>query len=155
MLAKFLVVKLPLNRSPLWFTVDSHWRSGDEVKKIVLVDDSPFFISALQDLLSDHEFLVSTASSGEEAINQLLAAENSDPFDLLITDLVMPGMSGYELAEFMREKNKKSKFTPVIMMTEQDITKEDAREHGCAAYVPKNNLKKVLSMARILLTRFD
>jgi hypothetical protein len=37
------------------------------------------------------------------------------------------------------------------MLTGSDITKREAREHGCSAYLPKDNLKKVVSMARILL----
>lgn len=121
------------------------------MKKILIVDDSPFFINVLQDLLSKEGFLVSVANSGAAAIELLTAAEISGRYDLIITDLVMPGLSGFDLSLFVRQKNRESKFTPVIMLTEKVITKEDARDHGCVAYIPKSNLKKVVSMCRILL----
>lgn len=121
------------------------------MKKILIVDDSPFFINVLQDLLSKEGFLVSVANSGAAAIELLTAAEIFGRYDLIITDLVMPGLSGFDLSLFVRQKNRESKFTPVIMLTEKVITKEDARDHGCVAYIPKSNLKKVVSMCRILL----
>jgi len=125
------------------------------MKKILIVDDSPFFINVLQDLLSKEGFLVSVANSGVAAIELLTAAEISERYDLIITDLVMPGLSGFDLSLFVRQKNRESKFTPVIMLTEKVITKEDARDHGCVAYIPKNNLKRVVSMCRILLRKVE
>ncbi|RLB60184.1 MAG: hypothetical protein DRH08_15770, partial [Deltaproteobacteria bacterium] len=62
-------------------------------KRILLVDDSPFFLTALHDALSG-EFHVETASSGEEAIDLIKETEivkdgGGIPFDLIITDLEM------------------------------------------------------------------
>ncbi len=126
-------------------------------KKILLVDDSPFFLKALLDALSEN-FEVETASSGEMAINLIKEIDSAapgevEPFDLIITDLEMPGLSGYDISQFIKIKNRKSKFTPVIMLTGKDITKEEARAYGCAAYIPKGNLGKVVSMAQILLSK--
>lgn len=126
-------------------------------KKILLVDDSPFFLKALSDALSV-DFHVETASSGEKAINLLEEIDSAKPgdigpFDLVITDLEMTGLSGYDVSQFIKSKNRSSKFIPVIMLTGKDITQEEARGHGCAAYIPKTNLGKVVSMTRILLLR--
>jgi len=126
-------------------------------KRILLVDDSPFFLTALHDALSG-EFHVKTAASGEEAIDLIKETEivkdgGGIPFDLVITDLEMPGLSGYDVSRFIKNKNRSNKFTPVIMLTGKDITKEEARQHGCAAYIPKTHLAKVISMARILLLK--
>lgn len=126
-------------------------------KKILLIDDSPFFLKALSDLLSE-EFLVETADSGKKAIDLLEASDCdtpgcTEPYDLVITDLMMPGLSGYDVAEFVKGKNRKNKFTPVIMVSGADITKEETRKHGCTMHIPKTNLQKVVSMARILLLR--
>jgi CheY-like chemotaxis protein len=126
-------------------------------KKILLVDDSPFFLKTLSDALSE-DFHVETASSGDEAIDllkQLKSVPLGDmrPFDLVITDLEMPGLSGYDVSQFIKNKNMENKFTPVIMLTGKDITQEEARAYGCATYIPKTNLGKVVSMARILLLR--
>ena len=124
-------------------------------KKILIVDDSPFFLKTLEDCLCKN-FFVETASSGESAIEILEKTDPENPselsrFDLIITDLTMPGISGYEVSEYVKNKNRTNRFTPVIMLTSKDISKEEARKHGCAAYVPKDNLDKVVSMAEILL----
>ena len=125
-------------------------------KNILVIDDSPFFLKILSDALSDG-FHVETAHSAEQAFDLLNASDDSSydsvSFDLVITDLNMPGLNGYDVAKFIRVKNREKKFTPVIMLTEMDISKEDARKHGCAAYIPKSDLKKVVSLARILLTK--
>jgi CheY-like chemotaxis protein len=128
-----------------------------EKKRILVVDDDPIFIKLLSSLLAD-EFSVQTASSGEEAIDILKASggdssQQAMPCDLIITDLVMPGLSGFDVAEYVRGQNKEYKYTPVIVLTGVDTTTDEARKHGCAAYVPKSNLNKVKSMARILLLR--
>ena len=126
-------------------------------KKILLIDDSPFFLKALSDLLGE-DFLVVTASTGEKAIELLEASDRDtlgycEPFDLIITDLMMPGLSGYDVAEFVRGKNRKNKFIPVIMVSGMELTKEEARKFGCATYIPKTNLKKVVSMVRIMFLK--
>lgn len=127
------------------------------MKSVLVVDDSPFFIAALGKLLSDAGFDVTTAGSGEhaqEVVNASLESseEGCKPFDLIITDLVMPGISGFDLSEFIRKKNQTNRFMPIIMLSEKEITKEEARKNGCSAYIRKGNLKKVVSMTRILLT---
>jgi len=126
-------------------------------KKILLIDDSIFFLKVLSDLLAE-DFSVVTADSGEKAIDLLRAPDCntpgcSEPFDLIITDLMMPGLSGYDVAQFVKGENRINKFTPVIMVSGAELTKEETRSHGCATYIPKANLKKIVSMARILLLR--
>ena len=126
-------------------------------KKILLVDDSPFFLKAIRDAFSV-VFHVETARSGWKAINLLKEIDSAKfgdigPFDLVITDLEMTGLSGYDVSQFIKSKNRYNKFIPVIMLTGKDITQEEARGHGCAAYIPKTNLGKVISMTRILLLR--
>ena len=126
-------------------------------KKILLIDDNTFFLKVLSDLLTE-DFAVVTAESGEKAI-ALLKGEDcstpggSEPFDLIITDLMMPGLSGFDVAQFVKGENRRNKFTPVIMVSGTDLTKEEIRSHGCATYIPKTNLNKIASMARILLLR--
>lgn len=125
------------------------------MKKILVVDDSPFFIRTIEDMLAKEGHQVTTAESGTAAIECLDTASLSSPFDLLITDLVMPEMDGYELAQHVREKNRGRKFLPVIMLTEKEITKEEARKHGCSAYIPKSDLNRLVSTSRALLKTFS
>lgn len=119
-------------------------------KRILVVDDSPFFLKLLNDMLSA-DYIVETADSGERAITLLENSETqTSSFDLVVTDLEMPGLSGYDVARFVKGKNRQNKFLPVVMLTEKEITKEEAREYGCATYIPKTNLNKLVSMIKIL-----
>jgi CheY-like chemotaxis protein len=64
----------------------------------------------------------------------------------------MPGMNGFELSAYVRKRNRVNKFTPVIMLTSEKISKEEARAHGCAAYISKADKQRLVSMVRIILT---
>ena len=126
------------------------------MKRILIVDDSPLVLSQLSDDLSN-EFNIVTAESGEEAITILDDPMRdgicfSNIFDMIITDLKMPGISGFELAAYVKQKNKVNRYTPVIMLTSESITKEEARQHGCVAYISKADKQRLLSLVRILLT---
>jgi CheY-like chemotaxis protein len=61
-------------------------------RKILVVDDQPMLCKAIRRMLVDHE--VATAGSAQEALAKI---ETGERFDIIITDLMMPGMSGMEL----------------------------------------------------------
>jgi response regulator RpfG family c-di-GMP phosphodiesterase len=69
-------------------------------KKILFVDNETLILKALRRLFEDTEFSVRMAENGAEAL-EMLADENAD---LIVTDLKMPGMDGYELMRIVREK---------------------------------------------------
>ncbi len=126
------------------------------MKRILIVDDSPLVLAQLSDDFAG-EFDVVTAESGEEAIEILEDPMRdgicfSNIFDMIITDLMMPGINGFEVADYVKHKNRVNRYTPVIMLTSEAITKEEARKHGCAAYILKADKQRLLSMVRILLT---
>ena len=126
------------------------------MKRILIVDDSPLVRAQLSDDFAG-EFDVVTAESGEEAIEILEDPVRdgicfSNIFDMIITDLMMPGINGFEVAAYVKHKNRVNRYTPVIMLTSEAITKEEARKHGCAAYISKADKQRLLSMVRILLT---
>lgn len=125
------------------------------MKRILIVDDSPTVLAQLTGDF-ENEYEVVTALSGAKAIEILEEPVRdgicfSNLFDLVITDLNMPEMDGFEFAAYVREKNRQNRFTPVIMLTSEKITKEEARRHGCAAYISKADKPRLLGMVRILL----
>ncbi|ACY14463.1 response regulator [Haliangium ochraceum] len=68
--------------------------------RILIVDDEPFVRNALCRVLNGYE--LSTAANGEEALSQLSADELS--FDLILCDLMMPGVSGMDIYEFLKRR---------------------------------------------------
>jgi len=125
------------------------------MKRILIVDDSPVVLAQLIDDFASYYEIV-TAESGEEAVEILEDPVRggicfSNEFDLIITDLLMPGMSGFDLADYVRKRNRVNRYSPVILLTTEKIDKEDARRHGCIAYFSKADKKRLVSMVHILL----
>jgi len=79
---------------------------------ILIVDDKPENIISLKGLLTLHNFAVDTAGSGEEALKKIL--KNS--YSLIILDVQMPGMDGFEVAEAILGFSK-VKDTPIIFLS--------------------------------------
>lgn len=104
-----------------------------EKKKIVVADDEPFILSALQDTLSD-DYAIYTASNGKEAIKLV---EKVMP-NLIILDVMMPEMDGLEACKQLK-KNKETSSIPVIILTAKgQITDiEKGFKSGADAYVVK------------------
>ena len=80
--------------------------------KILLVDDEPKSLFALQELLSTLEQNLMVAQSGEEALR--LALKND--FAVILLDVRMPGIDGFETARLIRARER-SKSTPIIFLT--------------------------------------
>ena len=99
--------------------------------RILVVDDEPEVVETLRDILVFKGFDVETAENGAEAIDRLKSAHH---FDLLITDLRMPGMDGLEL---LRQARKLRKNIPAAILT-GNATFEDgllAVEGGALEFV--------------------
>jgi twitching motility two-component system response regulator PilH len=104
------------------------------ISRILVVDDSPterFFIS---ELLVKNGYQVSMAESGEEAVAQ---AKLTLP-DLIVMDVVMPGMNGYQ-ATRMISREDSTKHIPIIMCTTkgQETDKVWGLRQGARAYLVK------------------
>jgi CheY-like chemotaxis protein len=70
-------------------------------QNILMVDDEDLVLTMGETILSEYGYRVSSANSGQKALEIISKAKQ--PFDLLITDLVMPVMSGRELVELVRQ----------------------------------------------------
>jgi len=89
------------------------------MKKILVVDDEDIMRTILCDILKSNEYLVDDASNGVEALEKLKAGEK---FDLIISDVEMPEMTGIELAREMRSISS----PPLILMSGNIYTKEES-----------------------------
>jgi twitching motility two-component system response regulator PilH len=104
------------------------------ISRILVVDDSPTERFFLSELLVKNGYLVSMAESGEEAVAQ---AKQTLP-DLIVMDVVMPGMNGYQ-ATRMITKEDTTKHIPVIMCTTkgQETDRVWGMRQGAKAYLVK------------------
>jgi diguanylate cyclase (GGDEF)-like protein len=87
---------------------------------ILLVDDDPTRLLALEAVLAPLNQEVVRATSGQEALRQLLSRE----FAVVLLDVRMPGMDGYETAEFIRQRPQ-SAHTPIIFITSYGPSETD------------------------------
>ncbi len=103
-------------------------------KKILVVDDDELILIALQELLSPLGYSVTPSGSGPAALERL-AAEN---FDLVILDIIMPEMNGFEVCQRIRGMPAYAE-TPIIMLTAKsgEEDKRHGMEVGANLYLPK------------------
>jgi two-component system, sensor histidine kinase and response regulator len=117
---------------------------------IHIVDDSPTQLEALRALLVDAGYQVETARNGEEALARILAA----PPDLVLTDVVMPGMGGYELCARIKEECAGNRDAPaVVLLTSLQDPRDIVRGLQCRAdnyitkpYEPQHLLARIRSV---------
>lgn len=83
------------------------------IKTILIADDEEFIVDLLATLLEDEHYRVLRAYDGAQA---LLIAQRESPH-LIITDIMMPKMSGTELASYLRAGEQGGIATPIILMS--------------------------------------
>ncbi|HJU22166.1 MAG TPA: response regulator [Casimicrobiaceae bacterium] len=98
----------------------------DAAPKVLVVDDTPLNVKLLGDLLGAKGYAVTTAQNGEEALAKL---ERDIP-DIVLLDVMMPGLSGYDVCRRIRA-NPDTALLPVVLVTSLDPQQE--RVHGIEA----------------------
>ena len=113
------------------------------MQHILVIDDDPAVISLLKRGLSYEGFAVATATSGAEG----LAIAREHPSDLVILDVMMPGLNGFEVLQRLRAGDGR---LPVLMLTARDASADQVQglESGADDYVMKPFTFEVL-LARI------
>jgi CheY-like chemotaxis protein len=103
-------------------------------KKVLLVDDSTVMLMMERALLEKEPYTLVSAMSGQEAVTVALAEQP----DLILMDVVMPGMDGFEACRRLRSEGPTRK-TPIILVTTRGSHAHIERgyESGCTDYVIK------------------
>ena len=113
-------------------TFDTENRSG--TKTLLIVDDDPIIIEVNSFLLSELGYQVISADSGDQAIE--IYGQNKDDIDLVILDMMMPGLSGEQTFEALQALDDQVK---VIISTgfarERGVNK--LLDNGCLACITK------------------
>ncbi|MEW6441772.1 MAG: response regulator [bacterium] len=103
-------------------------------KKVLVVDDDEMVLIALEELLRSKGYQPKAVPGGEEALDALA----KESFDLVVLDIIMPGMDGYEVCRRIR-RQESLRDLPVVMLTA--MSSEDDRKKGEAAganlFLPK------------------
>lgn len=125
----------------------------DSISKILIVDDLPANLVAMKKLLSKIHAEIYTASSGNEALSLIIDHD----FALILLDVQMPGMDGFETAEIMRSSDY-ARITPIIFVTA--ISKEQQHvfrgyDSGAVDYMFKPVEPKVLQSKVAVFLELD
>lgn len=111
------------------------------IKNVLVVDDSPTDAHMITDILSKHGFNITIASSGEEAMTK----SKTEKPDLILMDVVMPGMSGFEATRAIT-RDPETESIPVIICSSkgQETDKAWGLRQGATDYLVKPVSEKAL-----------
>ena len=114
------------------------------MKTILIVDDSEIQLKLVSSFLNLNERKIITATDGIEGLKQAIACQP----DIIITDLVMPGLSGLEFCRRIK-KDERLKEIPIIVCSskERDIDRKWSFKQGASAYLVKPLSKEVINSA--------
>jgi DNA-binding response OmpR family regulator len=120
-----------------------------KAQKLLVIDDDLKFCRLLVEYLEKHGFSVTTAYSGDSAVRLI----DTETWDAIILDVMMPGMDGYEVLRRMRDQLE----TPVLMLTalgSDETERIVGLEIGADDYLPKTcSPRELLAHIRALLRR--
>lgn len=110
-------------------------RMAGQSKKILLVDDDHFILALLAKLLGEAGYQTAQAENGERALDMLEAGA----FDLVITDIIMPGKNGIELASYIKKNHGE---IPVLAISSNFDAMKNADTLGLTSYFADDSLAK-------------
>ncbi len=146
-----VITDLPTSKQRM---IETLHRSDEPLhgRKVLVVDDDIRNIFALNSVLERHKMEVISATNGQDAINLV---ESTDDLALILMDVMMPEMDGYETTRRIRT-NPKFRMLPIIALTAKAMKgdREKCLEAGASDYVAKPvNTEQLLSLVRMWLHR--
>ena len=116
-----------------------------EKKTILLVDDTPDNLTLMSDLLKG-QYKIKVANNGERALS---ISQSDNPPDLILLDIMMPGMSGYEVCSILKADPKTSDI-PIIFLTARTDMEDEKMglELGAVDYLTKP-VSPAIALARV------
>jgi signal transduction histidine kinase len=108
--------------------------SSDSLQTVLVVDDAPENITLLSSILGEH-YRVKVALNGEKALS---IAQSDDPPDIILLDIMMPGIDGYEVCRILKD-NEVTEPIPVIFVTgvSDALNEEHGLDIGAVDYITK------------------
>ena len=122
-----------------------------KIKKVLIVDDEPDIVQLISYNLKKEGFHIATALDGEEALTKVREGH----LDLVILDLMLPGIHGMELCRILRN-NPKTAHVPIIMLTARGEESDKIRglETGADDYMTKPfSPKELIARVKAILRR--
>ncbi len=105
-----------------------------EPQRILVVDDQQEILDLTETVLSSGGYSISTASSGDEALGQLAL----EPFDLVLLDINMPGMDGWETLRLLRADEQLADLAVVMFSVKGEVSdKVHSLQEGASGYITK------------------
>ena len=126
-------------------TVTRRTFQHDEGQKILIVDDNPVNLQVLVNSLQDFE--VVKADNGKDALAKV---HNEGPFDLILLDVMMPGMTGFEVCRHLRQSHSSNEL-PILLLTAKNQADDivEGLESGANDYITKPfSMKELLARVR-------
>jgi DNA-binding response OmpR family regulator len=119
--------------------------------KILVVEDEAAMLRGLQDNLEIEGYTVDTSDNGKDGLEKIL----SDQFDLVLLDVMLPNISGFDVCKNVRKNGNK---TPIILLTAkgEEIDKVLGLELGADDYITKPfSLRELLARIKAILRRTE
>ena len=105
-----------------------------ERQRILVVDDQQEILDLTETVLSGGGYSISTASSGDEALGQLAR----EPFDLVLLDINMPDMDGWETLRLLRADEQLADLAVVMFSVKGEVSdKVHSLQEGASGYITK------------------
>ncbi|MDO9105021.1 MAG: response regulator [Methylovulum sp.] len=147
------VVKLPLRKALAPVPAETLQDGDLGGKRVLVVEDNATNTKILTSHLLSFRMIVHIADGGVRALGMLdQAADNGQPYDLVLVDMKMPGLNGVELCQRLRKDGRHARLRVVILTSSND---DDAlasiRASGCDRYLYKPLRKHVLQDALLSL----